>query len=89
MQEFIVKSWNSVMSAKHNPLRHIPDDNVRHLIMQMLAWMWAIMFSTWLGSLWVFVGSVFAHTALIAAIVITVATFKVAKHKPDVLIRKK
>jgi len=89
MQEFIFKTWNSVMSAKHNPLRHIPDDNVRHLIMQMLAWMWAIMFSAWMGSLWVFGISVIAHTALIAAITITVVTFKVAKHKPDVFIRKK
>jgi len=84
MKEFIFKSWNSVMNAKHNPLRHIPDDNVRHMIMQILAWMWAIMFSTYVGSIWVFGISVLAHTALLAAITITVATFEVAKRKPSI-----
>jgi hypothetical protein len=83
MRELIYKLWNSVMSAKHNPLRHIPDENVRHLIMQILAWMWCIMFSLWMGSLWVFGISALAHAAILAAITITVATFEVAKRKPD------
>tara|TARA_B100000674_G_C37343098_1_gene690644 strand:- start:126 stop:395 length:270 start_codon:yes stop_codon:yes gene_type:complete len=89
MREFIYNAWNSVMSAKHNPLKHIPDDNVRHLIMQLLAWMWAIMFSLWMGSLWIFGFTAFAHAAIIAAIAITVTTFEVAKRKPDVFSKKK
>ena len=84
MREFIYKAWNSVMSAKHNPLKHIPDDNVRHLIMQILAWMWCIMCGLWFGSLWVFGVSAIAHLFILAAITITVTTFEVAKRKPDV-----
>ena len=83
MRELIYKSWNSVMSAEHNPLRHIPDENVRHLIMQILAWMWCIMFSLWMGSMWVFGISTIAHATILAAITITVATFETAKRKPE------
>ena len=89
MRELIYKSWNSVMSAEHNPLRHIPDENVRHLIMQILAWMWCIMFSLWMGSMWVFGISTIAHATILAAITITVATFETAKRKPDIFLRTK
>lgn len=75
------------MNAKHNPLRHIPDENVRALIMQVLAWMWGIMFSIWMGSLWIFGFTAIAHIAIIAAITITVTTFEVAKRKPDTFIK--
>ena len=88
VREFIYNSWNSVMNAKHNPLRHIPDDNVRHLIMQLLAWMWGIAFSLWVGSMWVFGVTAIAHIVILAAIIITVATFEVAKRKPDSFTKK-
>ena len=45
MNKFIHDSWNVVMNSKHNPLRNIPDINTRHLVMQLLAWMWCIIFS--------------------------------------------
>ncbi len=76
------------MNAKHNPLRHIPDENVRHLVMQVLAWMWCIMFSVYLGSIWVFGITAIAHLLIIAAIVITVSTFEVAKRRPDGFVKK-
>jgi hypothetical protein len=88
MRQFVYKSWNSVMSAKHNPLRHIPDEGVRHLIMQLLAWMWAVMFSLWVGGMWVFGITSVAHIAIIAAIAITVTTFKTAEQKPDIFSKK-
>ena len=75
------------MNAKFNPLRHIPDENVRHMIMQILAWMWGIMFSIWMGSLWVFGFTAIAHIAIIAAITITVTTFEVAKRKPNTFMK--
>jgi hypothetical protein len=84
MATFIVKCWNSVMNAKYNPLRHIPDENVRHLIMQVLAWMWGICFSIWVGSMWVFGVTAIAHIVILAAIAITVTTFETAKRKPGV-----
>ena len=30
------------MNAEINPLRHIPDTNTRHMVLQVLAWMWCI-----------------------------------------------
>ena len=89
MRELIYKIWNSVMSAKHNPLRHIPDESVRHLIMQILAWMWCIMFSLWVGSITVFGFTAVAHAAILAAITITVSTFEIAKRKPDIFTKNK
>tara|TARA_B100000989_G_C19488234_1_gene448510 strand:+ start:177 stop:512 length:336 start_codon:yes stop_codon:yes gene_type:complete len=88
MKAFIVKTWNSVMNARYNPLRHIPDENVRHLIMQILAWMWCTAFSIYMGSMWIFGFTALAHLAILAAVAITVATFEVAKRKPDTFIKK-
>ena len=82
MRQFIVDSWNSVMDYDRNPLRHIPDTNTRHMVLQVLAWMWCIMFSMFFGSMWMFGITAIAHVFILAAIVITVATFETAKRKP-------
>ena len=66
------------MDANYNPLRHIPDTSTRHLIMQLLAWMWCVSFSAMVSSWWFFSISLVAHMFLVAAIVITVATFETA-----------
>ena len=83
VRTFIVNSWNNVMDYKYNPLRHIPDMNTRHMVMQVLAWMWCVTFAMIVGSWTVFGISAIAHVVLIAAIVITVATFETAKRRPD------
>ena len=75
MRSFIVNSWDGIMNFNHNPLRHIPDLQVRHLILQILAWMWCITFSLFFSSWYIFGISVVAHFVLILAIVVTVATF--------------
>ena len=82
MREFIYDSWNSVMNAKYNPLRHIPDTQVRHIVLQLLAWMWCIIFAVMVGSWTVWGVSVIAHLIFISGIVITVATFETAKRNP-------
>ena len=82
MKQFIYDSWHSVMNAEVNPLRHIPDLQVRHMVLQVLAWMWCIVFSMWVGSFWVMGASMIAHVLLLGAIVLTVATFETAKRKP-------
>jgi len=84
---FIVNAWNSVMNHNNNPLRHIDDMQTRHVVMQILAWMWCIIFSMSIGSITVFGISAIAHTLLIAGIVITVATFETAKRKPQLFSR--
>ena len=83
VRTLIVNWWNIIMNHNANPLRHIPDLGVRHVVMQFLAWMWCIIFSMSLGSITVFGVSAVAHALLIAGIVVTVATFEAAKHRPQ------
>ena len=87
MREFIYDSWNGVMDMEKNPLRHIPDTNVRHMVLQVLAWMWCIVFSMWVGSFWIMGASMIAHALILGAIVITVATFETAKKRPTFFLR--
>tara|TARA_B100001287_G_C22648756_1_gene514105 strand:+ start:1279 stop:1659 length:381 start_codon:yes stop_codon:yes gene_type:complete len=83
MRQFIVDSWNGVMNFEHNPLRHIPDLHVRHMIMQILAFMWSGVFALLIAeSITAFTISSIAHIVFILAVVVTVATFKVAENSP-------
>ena len=78
----MIKIYNLVMDSRHNPLSHIPDTNTRHLMMQLLAWMWCIIFSMWVGSILVFGVSAVIHAILLAGIFATVGVFETAKRKP-------
>ena len=42
----------------------------------------------YVGSIWVFGVTAIAHLLIIAAVVITVSTFEVAKRKPDSFVKK-
>ena len=79
----MIKLYNLIMDSKHNPLSNIPDTNTRHLIMQILAWMWCIIFSMWMGSIVVFSISAIAHALLIAGVFITAGVFETAKRRPQ------
>ena len=79
MRTFVYNSWNAVMNHKKNPLKHIQDLQVRHLVLQILAWMWCIAFSLYFGSFVVFGYTAVAHFILILAVVVTVITFKKAE----------
>ena len=79
MRQYIYDTWNSIMNAQANPLRHIKDNHVRHLILQILAWMWCIAFSLYFGSFMVFGYTAVAHFILLLAVVVTVVTFKKAE----------
>ena len=78
----MIKLYKLVMDSRHNPLSHVPDTNTRHLVMQVLAWMWCIVFSMWLGSILVFGVSAAIHAILLAGIFFTVAVFETAKRRP-------
>ena len=83
MRSFIVNSWNAVMNSDYNPLSAIPHTGTRHMVMQVLAWMWVIVFTISTGT-WAYVGINFiAHSLILGAIVITVGTFETAKRKPE------
>lgn len=84
---FIYDTWESVMNHDRNPLKNIPDTNTRHMIMQVLAWMWCIAFSSYFSSMWIFGVTAIAHIIILAAIAVTVATFETARRKPDFFLR--
>lgn len=71
------------MDSRYNPLSRIPDNNTRHMVMQMLAWMWCIIFGISVGSVTVFGISVVAHALLIAGVFITTGVFETARRKPQ------
>ena len=51
--------------------------------MQVLAFMWSAVFAIYfVESMWAFGVSAFGHMAFLAAVVVTVGTFKVAEKSP-------
>ena len=84
MREWVYNCWNVVMDHEKNPLSSIPDFSTRHMIMQVLAWMWCIVFAIIVGSMWAGIFSMMLHELLLAAIAVTVAKFETAKSKPNV-----
>jgi hypothetical protein len=83
MSTLIIRVWNYVFNHEVNPLRHIPDVATRHMILQVLGWMWAVAFSVAFGSYTMLPASLIGHVVLIAATAITVATYTAATKKPD------
>ena len=79
IKDFVINSWDGVMNQWYNPRKYIPDLQVRHMILQILAWLWCIAFSLYFTSWFVFGVTVVAHFVLIAAIVVTVATFRISE----------
>ena len=75
--------YKLIMDSSHNPLRNIPDTNTRHMIMQVLAWMWCIIFSMYLGSIVAFGISAAIHALLISGVFITAGVFETAKRRPQ------
>ena len=87
-RKFIIYLWDFVFDHEVSPLRHIPDVAVRHYILQILGFMWAISFSLAIGSYTVMAVSIIGHTVLIAAAAITVTTLTVATRKPEIFLPK-
>jgi hypothetical protein len=87
VRKFITDAWNFVFDHRVSPLRHIPDIGTRHLILQVLGWMWAVAFSVAIGSYAILPASLIGHAVLIAAVAITVATYTVAARAPAVFKR--
>ncbi len=75
-------TWDALMSIDRNPLRHMPLSTA-HFLMQVLAWMWSIIFSFAVGSYLVFGLTALAHSLVLAGVFVTFAVFQVArKSKP-------
>tara|TARA_A100001011_G_scaffold317550_1_gene336928 strand:- start:67 stop:360 length:294 start_codon:yes stop_codon:yes gene_type:complete len=83
MAKLIVQTWSLIMDHNLNLLKNIQDLQTRHLFMQILAWMWCVIFASSIGSFFVFGLSAIVHSLLIAGTAITVSTFEVARKQPE------
>ena len=82
---FIKKIWSSIMHPNVNPLSNITNLKVRHMVMQILAFMWSGVFSLYIvDSIFVFGITSIAHVLFIAAIFITAFVFNTAKNRPQI-----
>ena len=88
MRQMITSAWNFIFDHEKSPLRHIPDFGVRHMVFQMLGWMWAISFSLAIGSYTVLAISMIGHAVLIGAVAITVATYTAAATRPQMFLSR-
>ncbi len=86
MRQLVVNAWNFIFNADASPLRHIPDVGIRHYVLQVLGFMWAVAFSVAIGSYTVLAASILGHAVLIAAAAITVATYTTAARKPELFV---
>lgn len=86
MRKLIVHAWDYLFNSDVSPLRHIPDIGTRHMVLQLLGWMWAITFSLAIGSYTLLPASLLGHAFLIGAVAVTVATFTAATTSPRVFV---
>ncbi len=83
--KLIKRIWSSIMDPNSNPLKNISNLRVRHMVMQILAFMWSGVFSLYIvDSIFVFGVTSIAHALLIAAVVVTAVVFNTAKNKPQI-----
>ncbi len=78
MKEAIVGAWETVMDSRRNPLRHL-DLASQHYFMQVLGWMWSMVFSLTFLSIFEFGFTWLAHMLLIGGVAMTVALFREAE----------
>ncbi len=73
-------TWDALMSIERNPMRHL-ELPTAHLVMQILAWMWSIIFSFAVGSYLAFGITAVAHSLVLAGIFVTFAVFRTAQRR--------
>jgi hypothetical protein len=78
MKNQIVSTWKLVMDHQYNPLKYMKLQQ-RHLVMQMLAWMWSMIFSLSFMSIYVFGYVWIGHVLVIGGVFITFAIFERAR----------
>lgn len=88
MKDMVFNAWNFIFDHEKSPLRHIPDFGVRHMVFQLLGWMWAISFSLAIGSYTFLAASLIGHAVLIAAAAITAATYTAAAKRPKMFLAR-
>ena len=81
-RNYVAYAWNFLFNHEVSPLRNIPDIGIRHYVLQVLGFMWAVSFSIAIGSYTFLAASLIGHTVLIGAAAITVATLTAAANNP-------
>ncbi len=83
----IVGTWDAVMDSSHNPLRHL-DLASQHYFMQVLGWMWSMVFSLTFFSIFEFGFTWLAHLLIIGGIAMTVALFREAERRSETAVAR-
>jgi len=78
MKNFMISCWHSVMDSRYNPLK---DANLasQYYVMQVLAWMWTMIFSVSFLSIFQFGILWIAHLLIIAGVFLTMGAFEHTK----------
>ena len=71
-------TWQSVMDYRYNPLRFL-DVRSGHYLMQVLSWMWSMIFSLSFLSIYQFGYVWAAHLLVIGGVFVTVSIFERSK----------
>mgnify|MGYP001823735139 CR=1 FL=1 len=80
MKEAVISIWNAVMDSRQNPLRHL-DLASQHYLMQVLGWMWSMVFSLSFLSIYQFGYVWMAHLLVFGGAAMTVAVFRNAEQE--------
>ncbi len=83
MKQAICASWKVVMDNSSNPLRHL-DLASQHYLMQVLGWMWSMIFSLSFLSIFQFGYVWMSHLLLFGGAAMTVAVFRNAEKQTEV-----
>lgn len=82
MTNFVKENYEVVMDANKNPLRKM-NIQTKHLIMQMLGWMWSVIFCISFLSIYEFGVVWLAHFAVIFGITMTIIVFRSSAKETD------
>lgn len=75
MKQQILMTWDAVMDHQYNPLRNAPMA-ARHYLMQVLAWMWSMIFSLSFLSIYAFGYVWVSHLLVVGGVFVTISIFK-------------
>lgn len=87
MRDFVISCWRFIFDHEYSPLRQIPDLGIRHMVLQLLCWMWATVFGISISSYLVFGVTLVFHILFVGAAAITVATYSTAAVRPMAFVR--
>ena len=82
----LAATWRLVMDSESNPLMRIPKMQ-RFQMMQVLAYMWSLVFAAWVGSALIFGVSVVGHAILLIGVFFTAGVFRLARRNTSAVVR--